>query len=125
MSPIASYIDTLDWFADASGASHAMLHIHAGLAIYVLVQLLLRERRASVTALKAVIVAELVHECMQRLHYGEWRWPDTLADVALTILWPALLTATGLYRRRRWKLAEKGERLLRQVSANGPRATQR
>jgi len=126
MSPIASYIDLVNWLAQLSGAGHALLHVHIGLAIYVLVQVLMRERRASILALKIVLSLELAHEGVERLYYGSWRWGDTLGDIALTILWPAILTAASLYRRRRWRLAEKGERLLRQVARTAPpQATQR
>lgn len=125
MSLIATYIDALNWLEQATGASRSILHVHCGLAIYVVVQLLLRERRASITACKIVFAVVLVHECVERLYYGSWRVEDTVADILLTILWPVILTMASLYRRRHWQLAHKGTRLLQQVSAKAPNQSSR
>ncbi|HEX7874893.1 MAG TPA: hypothetical protein VF475_18415 [Sphingobium sp.] len=88
---------------DGLGMSHPMAHIHAGLMIYLGVQMLLRTRRASTIALHAVIGAELVNEVLDYSFYGSWRWADTLGDIALTLLWPAAFYLMGKFRRMRWE----------------------
>ena len=48
----------------------------------------------------------MFNEVMDRLHYGSWRWPDTLGDVANTLFWP-LAICVGIRLRpmieRRWR----------------------
>ena len=118
MTLIIAYIDFLAWLEQISGLSRPLLHVHAGLALYVLVQFLMRERRASITACKILLAVILVHECVERLYYGTWRLEDTAGDILLTMMWPVVLTLVGLYRRRHWQTARKGERLLRQMSSS-------
>lgn len=95
---VSSVNEALVW----AKLSHEMGHLHGGLAIYVVMQTLLRTRRASGIALQAVFGCEIVNEILQRMVYGDWRWADTLGDVALTIFWPTMLYALGKYRRARW-----------------------
>lgn len=85
-----------------TGMSRAMLHVHAGMGIYLAAQCLLRDRRASIWALLAVVQMEFFNEIMNRLAKGAWDWPDTVADIALTLFWPSLSYATGTWRRQRW-----------------------
>ncbi|WP_336973144.1 hypothetical protein [Sphingobium aromaticiconvertens] len=117
MALVDLYVQYLETLVRFFGASHTIMHVHAGLAIYLGSQLLLRDRRASVIALKIVLAVAIGHECIERLYYGSWRWNDTLADIGLTLLWPAAITASGLYRRRRWRLAERGTRVFHAVAA--------
>ncbi len=117
MGFLGGYIDLTDGVAQWAGATHEMMHIHCGLALYLGMQLLLRTRRASPLALATVVTVAILHEAAQRLYYGAWRWEDTLGDIALTTMWPAAITCVGIYRRRRWDAARKArqaaERLLR------------
>lgn len=85
------------------GASHATMHVHAGLAIYLLVQLAVRTRRGSMVALHVVFLLEMGNEVLDRLAHGAWNWPDTLADIALTMMWPVAITLVSQYRRARWE----------------------
>lgn len=96
------YIAAMDSLTRLCGTTHAMMHVHIGLAIYLGVQFLLRDRRASYFALMTVLFLELLNEAIERLHYGSWRWEDTLSDIALSTFWPAAITALGRYRRHRW-----------------------
>ncbi len=102
MDIFSLYVAFTDGLLRWADMSHPMAHMHAGLAIYVAVQFLLRTRRASGIALQAVIGAELVNEIIERAHYGSWRWDDTLADFALTIFWPSILYLMATWRRQRW-----------------------
>lgn len=102
MDPITAYKELTDTIEAVTGLSRPMLHLHAGMAIYVVTQAFLRERRGSVVALGMVALAELGNEAMNRLYWGSWRWSDTLGDIVATLFWPSLCLAVSAYRRRRW-----------------------
>lgn len=107
MDFLGGYINLMDEIARWANTTHEMMHVHCGLALYLGMQLLLRTRRASPVALVTVVIVAILHEAVQRLHYGTWRWEDTLGDIALTTMWPAAITCVGLYRRRRWDAAHR------------------
>lgn len=115
MSMILSqaYHHLVDQTTHALGASHAIMHVHIGLALYLGMQLLLRTRRASFAALHVVFVAELLNECLDWLANQSWNWPDTLSDMLLTLMWPIAITAVGHYRRARWNRVAKTRQLVR------------
>ena len=108
----ASYHAVIDSFVALFGASHATMHVHVGLALYLAVQLLVRTRRGSMTALHVVAAADLINECMDRAYAGSWNWPDTLSDVVLTLMWPVAITLVSQIRRAAWE-----RRYLRQARA--------
>ena len=103
MSPVEAYAHFTQSIVDLTGMSRPMLHIHAGMAIYLVTQFALRDRRGSLIALVAVLQLELFNEIMNRLDKGAWHWADTSADIALTIFWPTLCYAVSVYRRHRWE----------------------
>lgn len=103
MDLATSYHHATDQFLILTGWSDKMAHLNAGMAIYVLTQLMLRTRRASLPALAVVVAMELCNEGLDALFYGELRVADSLMDIAYTIAWPAIITFIGLYRRGRWK----------------------
>jgi hypothetical protein len=82
MDLITAYKDMTDAIEAVTGFSRPMLHLHAGMMIYIATQALLRERRGSVAALSMVVIAELGNEVMNRLYWGSWRPRDyaLLAD---------------------------------------------
>jgi hypothetical protein len=73
------------------------------MAIYLLSQLMLGERRGSMVSLMTVLAIELGNEVMNRLYWGSWRWSDTLGDIGTTLFWPSLCLAVSAFRRRRWR----------------------
>jgi hypothetical protein len=105
MSLAATYIQLTDTIAAMSGLSRPMLHVHAGMAIYVLTQLLLGERRGSLVAVSMVVLAELGNETLERIYWGSWRLDDTLSDVVTTLFWPTVCLAVSTYGRWRWQRA--------------------
>lgn len=108
----ASYHAVIDSIVALFGASHATMHVHVGLALYLAVQLMVRTRRGSMTALHVVAAAELVNECMDRAYSGSWNWHDTLSDVVLTLMWPVAITLVSQIRRAAWE-----RRYMRQAQA--------
>lgn len=86
----------------ATGQSNALLHVHVGLAAYVGFQVIMGTRRGAVPALLLVAQLELANEVLDHAYFHSWRLADTVQDAALTLLWPAVLTATSHFRRWRW-----------------------
>ena len=88
-------------------APRSLLHVHAGMVIYLSCQLMLGTRRGSLVAVAVVLQIELAHELMNRLYHGGWRWPDTIHDIALTLFWPVLCYAVSRLRRWQWTQRER------------------
>ena len=119
MSPFVAYVSFLDQIANRIGASHDLMHVHAGLAIYVTAQFAIRTRRASMTALHTVFALAVGHEILDYLGSSGWDLADTLKDIGLTVLWPVAITAIGQFRRARW---QHEQRALSQLYAHANRA---
>lgn len=87
----AAYHELVIWIGDGTGLPDAILHIHAGLAILMVVRLVSRRSLGSFIPFGVVVVAELLNELLDYLHYG-MRWDDTLADIANTLFWPLVIS---------------------------------
>ncbi|ODU68667.1 MULTISPECIES: hypothetical protein [unclassified Novosphingobium] len=126
MDFFSQYHELKEALVAAMGQSHALMHVHAGLAIYVLFQLVWGTRRGSVPALLCVFFFEAFNEVCDRLFYGSWRGGDTLRDVLLTMLWPSVLVATSHLRRWSWnrraRRLREGQMLSAQVAHRAARA---
>lgn len=107
MEIVGAYQAFTDIIEGTTGMSRPMLHVHAGMAIYLLGQLVLRNRRGAFLALVLVAEVAVFNEVMNRLYYGSWRWADTLGDLALTLFWPTLCFAVSRFRRWRWNAATR------------------
>lgn len=95
----ALYASVILAIGDGTGMADSLLHVHAGMAVLLLARMVTRRSLASPWPLLVVCAAELANEVMDRLHYGSWRWADTLADVANTLFWPTVL-CLGLHWRQ-------------------------
>lgn len=78
------------WLANHTGLDHATLHVHVGMAIWVM-GVVVAGDIAAVWPLGLVIVAELANEVLDRLRVGSWRVADTAQDIVNSILWPCVL----------------------------------
>lgn len=87
----ALYTALIQWIGDGTGASDTILHIHAGMAVLLLARVVTRRSLGTWVPLSVVAAAELGNEVLDRLHYGSWRWNDTLADIVNTLFWPAVI----------------------------------
>ena len=85
------YHDWILWIGDGTGLPDAILHIHAGLAILLLVRVVTGRSLATFIPFAVVVVAELGNEVMDYLVYG-LRWADTLTDIANTLFWPFVIS---------------------------------
>ena len=72
-----------------------LLHVHLGLAVYLLVGTLMRNPLGSPVALLAVVVVELVNEGADYARYmaSDWPWTpeSTAADIINTLFWPTII----------------------------------
>lgn len=107
----SAYAQLTQEIVNVTGMTRPMLHMHAGMAIYLLGQLLLGTRRGSFLAIMLVLQIELFNELMNKLYNGTWRWPDTREDIALTLFWPIMCYVVSNYRRWRWAQAFEARRI--------------
>ena len=79
------------WIGDGTGLPDTVLHIHAGLAVLMVARLVTGRSLGTFVPLSIVAAAEAGNEILDRLHYGSWRWPDTISDVIHTLFWPTVI----------------------------------
>lgn len=79
------------WIGDGTGLPDAILHIHAGLAVLLVVRIITRRSLGTFFPFAAVIIAEGVNEWMDYLVYG-LRIADTVSDIANTLFWPFVIS---------------------------------
>ena len=97
MNIVDNYTDLIGDIVATTGLSHIALHLIFGPIIYVHVCFAF-PRASCIVPLQFTLTAELMNEIMNRLHYGSWRWPDTVTDIMLTMVGPcalAILTNGG------------------------------
>lgn len=87
----ALYHDIIKGLADETGASDSLLHVHAGMAVLFLARLITRRSLATWVPFSIVVLATIANEVADRIHYGQWRMPDTVFDIINTLFWPAML----------------------------------
>jgi hypothetical protein len=87
----ALYHEWILWIGDGTGLPDAILHIHAGLAVLLLVRFVSGRSLATFIPFAAVVLAEFGNETMDYLAYG-MRWADTLSDIGNTFFWPFVIS---------------------------------
>lgn len=79
-----------------TGLSKDALHVHVGMAMFLIVCALQRRWPASLLPATAVLVAALAGEALDLRDdlqgLGYWRWDASLHDVFNTTFWPVMLT---------------------------------
>jgi hypothetical protein len=75
----------------ATGATEDLLHVHIGLAIFVLTALFLKRRMRSPWPLAVVAIISLANEVVDFFTHELWNWWPNALDLANTIFWPAVL----------------------------------
>lgn len=91
MDVAAAYGRIIQWIGDGTGASDALLHVHAGLAVLLIARLITGRSLATPIPFAIVCAAAVINEVLDRIHYGSWRWWDTGLDVVNTLFWPFVL----------------------------------
>lgn len=103
----------LDWLSQYSagksaigdylGASEALLHVHAGLSIFLLSSLLFRRRMRSRVPISLVFAFAVANELADVMTPGHTSRPwEPIFDILNTVVWPTLLFL--LARRRLSKI---------------------
>ena len=82
-----------------TGASQDLLHVHAGLAIFVITALVLKKRMRSPVPLAFVALFAVLNEAVDRLNGVPFTTGETLGDIANTLVWPVILFLLA----RRWR----------------------
>jgi len=96
---LAHYFDAKLRLGEWSGASQELLHVHAGLAIFVLSALLLRRKFRSPVPLALVVFFALLNEALDWFFNPATNPLEPFWDVLNTIVWPAILFLLA----RRWR----------------------
>ena len=102
MDLVIVYHDAVERLILLAGVPRAVLCMHIGMGIYLGCLLLLGTRRGSLAAVLGTVLLAVVHECMNRLFHGSWRWHDTTQELVLTLFWPTMCYAVSHFRRWCW-----------------------
>lgn len=94
----ARYHVLIDWTGDGTGSPVTILHIYAGMAVFLLARVVIRRSLGTLIPLRVVVAAEAGNEIIDRIYFGSWRWSDTLGDVANTLFWPAVICLAARLR---------------------------
>lgn len=96
---IAGYGTAKSWLSDYTGASEDLLHVHAGLLIFVVSALVLKKKMRSPVPLALVIAFALLNEVIDHLAGGPQGALEPYVDFANTVFWPTILFLAA----RRWR----------------------
>ena len=93
-----------NWLVPKDQSLRQLMHVHIGLAIYLIAVQLHRRGFQSPFPLLLLFLLECVNEIADMWgHWSlvwSWRWRDTLSDMASTIFWPLMLYLMALGRSR-------------------------
>lgn len=82
-----------------TGAGQELLHVHAGLLIFVMTALVLRKKFRSPVPLSLVASLALLNELIDWVNGTSTGGFEPLWDIANTVFWPGILFALA----RRWR----------------------
>lgn len=85
--------------ATFTGAQEDLLHVHAGLLIFVVAALVLRRKMRSPAPLIVVVVFAAVNELLDQFGGEPASAIEPYVDFANTVFWPAVLFVLA----RRWR----------------------
>jgi hypothetical protein len=89
MAFITFYEKFISWVIwHAQFTPDKLVHVWAGMIIWLGVAVVLRRPLASVVPLAAVVLAEGGNEVIDYIHGGNWTAWDTVQDVFFTLFWP-------------------------------------
>lgn len=96
---LIAYRDAKRHLGEITGASEDLLHIHAGLLIFVITALVLRKKMRSPVPLALVFLFALLNELIDIVAGGGQRPVEPYIDIANTVFWPTVLFLAA----RRWR----------------------
>ena len=107
MDLIALYHETIAGFVAWADAPRALLQVHFGMAIYLGCLLAMGTRRGSLAAVFVVVGLALLHELMNRIHFGAWSPQVATRNLLVTMFWPTACYAVSWFRRWHWAERER------------------
>jgi hypothetical protein len=87
----AEYLVAKNAVIAATGATEALLHVHAGMLVLFLARIVTRRSLATLTPFLVVLAAAMLNELFDRANHGSWRLWNSTFDVINTIFWPLVL----------------------------------
>lgn len=96
---ITGYGSAKAWLVSYTGAAEDLLHVHAGLLIFVFSALILKKKMRSPAPLALVAAFALLNEVIDHLAGGPQDPLEPYVDFANTVFWPTLLFLLA----RRWR----------------------
>ena len=88
---IQEYLAWKAALGESTNMSEDLIHVHAGLAIFVVTALLLRQRMRSWIPVTFVFVLGVLNEVLDYSHGLRWDIASSAMDLLNTILWPTVL----------------------------------
>lgn len=83
------YWNAKEWVHHGTGADPSVLHIHFGLALWLLAAFLLKKPLRDWRPFAVVLALQALNEVADRLLFGGWRWAsNTSWDMIETLFWP-------------------------------------
>lgn len=82
------YHSWIDWIVKTTNLSDSVLHVHAGLFIFIVTRAVSQRSLGSAFPILIVFVAETINELLDWMHFGSIRLSDTIKDVFCTTFWP-------------------------------------
>lgn len=96
---IIAYGQAKTWLTNYTGATEDLLHVHAGLLIFVVSALVLKKKMRSPVPLALVVLFALLNEVIDHLAGGPQDSLEPYVDLANTVFWPTVLFLVA----RRWR----------------------
>ena len=88
---IQDYSEMKNALGEITGMSEDLIHVHVGLAIFVLTALLLHRRMRSPVPLATVALLALANELVDFGAGAGWELGSSLLDFLNSLLWPLVL----------------------------------
>lgn len=104
---IHQYSNFKDLIEAIIGLDRNVLHVHLGIALFIFLAWLFPGEGRYRKAFFWLLVIELINEFFDVMMAVDARrtpnWPDTLADIINTMIWPAVYCLWRRHRKRRGK----------------------
>lgn len=81
--------------SEETGWSENLLHIHCGLALFILARLITRYPYHSFIPFLCVVAIEAGNELLDYLLEFRWRPEDTFFDIINTLFWPLMISLSS------------------------------
>ncbi|PAX09746.1 hypothetical protein CKY28_00065 [Sphingomonas lenta] len=81
-----------------TGQPDDLLHIHAGMAVFMVARLATGRSFGSFIPFAFAVAAELVNELLDYLHGQGWTASGSAVDLVNTLFWPAVISAGVRWR---------------------------